>query len=164
MCSLNQNPKMTIMKPRIYLIAVGIAPLAFCISVSAQTMPRSTGLSASASSIASASPNPTSNRPLPFHGMVLAVDQKNKTFTISGKEATRVFKVTNKTQILKGAATAAMKDIVDNEEVSGSYWRNNDGSLEAKVVKLGPMEKKMASPAAKATPATPPSASATPTS
>ena len=96
--------------------------------------------------------------------MVLAVDQKNKTFTISGKEATRVFKVTNKTQILKGAATAAMKDIVDNEEVSGSYWRNNDGSLEAKVVKLGPMEKKMASPAAKATPATPPSASATPTS
>ena len=154
---------MTIMKPRIYLIAVvGIAPLAFCISVSAQTMPRSTGLSASASPIASASPNPTSNRPLPFHGMVSAVDQKNKTFTISGREATRVFKVTNKTQILKGAATAAMKDIVDNEEISGAYWRNTDGSLEAKVVKLGPMEKKMTSPAPKATPMTSSSASATP--
>jgi hypothetical protein len=94
--------------------------------------------------------------------MVSAVDQKNKTFTISGREATRVFKVTNKTQILKGAATAAMKDIVDNEEISGAYWRNTDGSLEAKVVKLGPMEKKMTSPAPKATPMTSSSASATP--
>jgi len=84
--------------------------------------------------------------------MVSAVDQKNRTFTISGKQATRVFKVSNKTQILKGAAIAAMKDIVDNEEVSGSCWKNTDGSLEAKVVKLGPMEKKTASPAPKATP------------
>ena len=84
--------------------------------------------------------------------MVSAVDQKNRTFTISGKQATRVFKVSNKTQILKGTATAAMKDIVDNEEVRGSYWKNTDGSLEAKVVKLGPMEKKTASPAPKATP------------
>jgi len=155
---------MTIMKPIIYLITVGIAPLAFCISVSAQTMPRSAGLSASASPIASASPNPTSNRPLPFHGMVSAVDQKSRTFTISGKQAPRVFKVSNKTQILKGTATAAMKDIVDNEEVRGSYWKNTDGSLEAKVVKLGPMEKKMASPAPKAMPATSPSASPTPKS
>src|SRR5205814_8785806 len=63
----------------------------------------------------------------PFHGMVSAVDQKNKTFTISGKEATRVFKVTDKTSILKGAAAGTMKDIVDNEEVSGAYWKNPDG-------------------------------------
>jgi hypothetical protein len=165
MSSLNENPKMTIMKSRNYLIAtVGSASLAFCISVLAQTMPRSAGLSASASPIVSASPNPTSNRPLPFHGMVSAVDQKNKTFTISGKEATRVFKVTTKTQILKGAATATMKDIVDNEEVSGSYWRNTDGSLEAKVVKLGPMEKKTVSAAPNATPSTTPNVSTTPKS
>lgn len=78
--------------------------------------------------------------------MVSAIDQKNKTFTISGKEATRVFKVTGKTQIFKGIAAAGMKDIVDNEEVSGSYWKDSDGTLEAKVVKLGPMEKKIASP------------------
>jgi hypothetical protein len=79
--------------------------------------------------------------------MVSAVDQKNKTFTISGKEATRVFKITDKTSILKGAAAGTMKDIVDNEEVSGAYWKNPDGALEAKFVKLGPMEKKIASPA-----------------
>ncbi len=81
--------------------------------------------------------------------MVSAVDQTKKTFTISGKEATRVFKVTKKTKILKGAATATMKDIVDNEEASGAYWKNPDGTLEAKMVKLGPMEKKTSSPAPK---------------
>jgi hypothetical protein len=79
--------------------------------------------------------------------MVSAVDQKNKTFTISGKEATRAFKVTDKTNILKGARAGTMKDIVDNEEVSGAYWKNPDGTLEAKIVKLGPAEKKAATPA-----------------
>jgi hypothetical protein len=82
--------------------------------------------------------------------MVSAVDQKNKTFTISGKEATRVFKVTNKTGIVKGATAGTMKDIADNEEVSGAYWKNPDGTLEAKFVKLGPTKKKTASPAPKA--------------
>ena len=81
--------------------------------------------------------------------MVSAVDQKNKTFTISGKEATRVFKITDKTIILKGAGNGAMKDITDNEEVSGAYWKNLDGSLEAKMVKLGPAEKKTSSPTPK---------------
>jgi hypothetical protein len=74
--------------------------------------------------------------------MVSAVDQNNKTFTISGKEATRVFKVTGKTVITKGAGSAKFIDIVDNQEVSGAYWKNPDGSLEAKLVKLGPTEKK----------------------
>jgi len=82
--------------------------------------------------------------------MVSAVDQKNKTFTISGKEATRVFKVTDKTNIMKGAGAGTMKDIVDNEEVSGAYWKNADGTLEAKIVKLGPAEKKTATPAPQA--------------
>jgi hypothetical protein len=73
--------------------------------------------------------------------MVSAVDQKAKTFTISGKEKSRAFKVTDKTVVTKGANAATMKDIVENGEVSGSYWKNADGTLEAKTVKLGPMEK-----------------------
>ncbi|HEX3420237.1 MAG TPA: hypothetical protein VHT01_03320 [Candidatus Udaeobacter sp.] len=97
----------------------------------------------------SVSPGKQPTRPIPFHGMVSAVDQKNKTFTISGKEATRVFKVTDKTGILKGAAAGTMKDLVDNEEVSGAYWKNPDGTLEAKFVKLGPMDKKTVSPTTK---------------
>ena len=118
------------MIPKIFLAAAMVASLVFPLSLCAQTP--------------SASPSKQSTRPIPFHGMVSAVDQKNKTFTISGKEATRVFKVTDKTSIMKGAASGTMKDIVDNEEVSGAYWKNPDGNLEAKFVKLGPMEKKSA--------------------
>ncbi|PYK31827.1 MAG: hypothetical protein DME57_02170 [Verrucomicrobia bacterium] len=117
-------------------------PLLFSLSMMAQT----------SSPAAAKSPGKETNRPVPFHGMVSGVDQKNKTFTISGKEATRVFKVTEKTKILKGAGNATMSDIVDNEEVSGAYWKNPDGSLEAKMVKLGPTDKKTTKPSASATP------------
>lgn len=157
------------MKKKIPFSVAAIALLGVCFPLAAQTMPRGTGLSASASPIAgsSATPSPSpakqNPKPLPFHGMVSAIDQKNKTFTISGKQATRVFKVTAKTQIIKGVAAGTMKDIVDNEEVSGSYWKNADGTFEAKVVKLGPMDKKPASPAAKSSASPSPSASATPT-
>ena len=137
------------MKSKTYLIAAAIiAPFVFSLSLAAQTTTKSS--SASPSPTASTSPGKQANRPIPFHGMVSAVDQKNKTFTISGKEATRVFKVTNKTGIMKGATAGTMKDIADNEEVSGAYWKNPDGTLEAKFVKLGPTEKKTASPAPKA--------------
>jgi hypothetical protein len=132
------------MKSKTYLIAVAIiAPLIFSFPLAAQTTTKPT------SPGPSTSPAKQVNRPIPFHGMVSAVDQNNKTFTISGKEATRVFKVTDKTSILKGAATGTMKDISDNEEVSGAYWKNPDGTLEAKFVKLGPTEKKTASPTPK---------------
>jgi hypothetical protein len=147
--------------------AASIAPLICPFLLSGQTMPRNSGLSASASPIASPSGAPTTStteqnpRPFPFHGMVSEVDRTNKTFTISGKQATRVFKVTNKTVVTKGAGNAKFSDIVDNQEVSGAYWKNPDGSLEAKLVKLGPTEKKSASPAAKSSPS--PSASPSPT-
>jgi hypothetical protein len=136
------------MKSNTYLIAAaGIAPLLFSFSLAAQTTTKAS--SPAPSGGASTSPSEQANRPIPFHGMVSAVDQKNKTFTISGKEATRVFKITDKTNIMKGGSAGTMKDIVDNEEVSGAYWQNPDGTLEAKIVKLGPMEKKRASPAPK---------------
>lgn len=94
--------------------------------------------------------------------MVSAVDQNAKTFTIAGKKGTRVFKVTDKTAITKDAAAATIKDMMPNEEVSGSYWKAADNSLEAKTVKIGAMtsgekkakkskkEKAEASPAAAA--------------
>jgi hypothetical protein len=70
--------------------------------------------------------------------MISAVDQKAKTFTIAGKEKSRVFKITDKTVVTKAGAPATMKDVVANEEVRGSYWKMTDGTLEAKSVKLGP--------------------------
>lgn len=88
---------------------------------------------------ASPSASPTkSERPIPYHGMVSAVDATAKTFTIAGKEKSRVFKITDKTVVTKAGNPATMKDVVANEEVRGSYWKEADG-LEAKSVKLGPM-------------------------
>lgn len=107
-------------------------------------------------------------RPVPFHGMVSAVDQTAKTFTITGKKTTRVFKVTDKTTITKGANAADMNAIMQNEEVSGSYWKAPDGSLEAKTVKLGAMgsdekkAKKSKKDKTEATPAAAPGASPKP--
>jgi hypothetical protein len=137
------------MKSKTYLISgICIAALAFGAVLSGQIMPRkSTSPSPTASPAAkatspSASPAKQSARLIPFHGMVSAVDQSAKTFTIAGKEKSRVFKVTNKTTVTKGGNAATMKDIAENEEVSGSYWKNADGSLEAKTVKIGPMKEK----------------------
>ena len=80
----------------------------------------------------------TKARAIPFHGMISALDNRAKTFTIAGKEHSRTFKITDKTVMTKAGAPATMKDVVANEEVRGSYWKVMDGTLEAKTVKLGP--------------------------
>jgi hypothetical protein len=71
--------------------------------------------------------------------MISAVDTKAKAFTIASKEKSRVFKIADKTVVTKAGSPATMKDVVEKEEVRGSYWKNADGSLEAKTVKLGPL-------------------------
>jgi hypothetical protein len=114
-------------------------------------------------------------RATPFKGIIAAVDDKAKTFTIAGKEASHSLKITDKTIITRGGQPATMKDVVSNEEVRGSYYKMPDGSMEAKIVKLGPLteaekaekearrakreERKAAiSPAASASPSVSPSA------
>jgi hypothetical protein len=153
------------MKHKNYLsMAIAVAILPLCLSVTAQTMPRkssSASPSPTATASAAASPAKQASRPIPYHGMVSAVDQKAKTFTIAGKQTSRVFKVTDKTAVTKGGNAASMTDIVDNEEVSGSYWKHADGTLEAKIVKLGPTEKAKTS-AVSPTPSVKPSASPKP--
>ena len=133
------------MKNRTNLIGgVCVATIAFYLPLAAQTMPRtpsSPSPSPSPRAVASpaASPSKQSTRPIPFHGMILSVDRKAKTFTIAGKKASRAFQLTDKTSITKGGNTVSMQDIVENEEASGSYWKNPDGTFQAKTVKLGPM-------------------------
>ena len=105
------------MKKRLYLLPVCIAVIAACAPVSLHA----------------------ADRAVPFHGMISAVDQTAKTFTIAGKEKARVFKVTDKSVLTKAGAAATMKDVTANEEVRGSYVKAADGSLETRVVKLGPM-------------------------
>jgi hypothetical protein len=80
----------------------------------------------------------TTERAVPFHGTISATDERAKTFTITGKERSRVFKITDKTVLTKAGVTATMKEVAVNEEVRGSYWKAPDGTLEARIVKLGP--------------------------
>lgn len=105
--------------------------------------PKATASPAAKTSPAPAvSPAAKTERPIPYHGKISAVDAKAKTFTIAGKEKSRVFKITATTAIWKTGVAATMKDVVVNEDVRGSYWKAADGSLEAKSVKLGPLTEK----------------------
>jgi hypothetical protein len=169
------------MKNKLQTLLACLAALALCapLAAFAATKKSSTpapNASASPKPKATASPatKPTTppaaptTRAVPFRGVISAVDQKAKTFTIAGKEKSRVFKITDKTVLTKAGAAATMKDVVPNEEVRGSYWKAADGSLEAKTVKLGPKteaekaaaaKKKSAPPEASASPSASPSVS-----
>jgi hypothetical protein len=148
------------MKNKLNLITACLAALACCAPVAASAASKKSSPSPSPAPSAAASaspkataapktkatPSPAGNtttdaakaRAIPFHGTISAVDQRAKTFTIAGKEHSRVFKVTEKTVMTKAGAPATMKDVVANEEARGSYWKLTDGTLEAKTVKLGP--------------------------
>jgi hypothetical protein len=76
---------------------------------------------------------------IPFRGVIATFDDKARIFTIAGRGNARSLKVTDTTVITKGGNPATVKDIVANEEVRGSYYKMNDGTLEAKTVKLGPL-------------------------
>ena len=81
----------------------------------------------------------TKVKALPFHGTIASVEQTTKTFTIAGKEKSRIFKVTEATVITKGGAPGTFADLAANEGVRGNYVKAADGSLEARTVKVGPM-------------------------
>ena len=145
------------MKTKLHLITACIAALACCLPFAANGATKKSA-SPTPSPMASASPktkasptpkttsspaantttDPNKARAIPFHGMISAIDQKAKTFTIASKEHSRVFKITDKTVMTKAGKPATMKDVVANEEARGSYWKVMDGTLEAKTVKLGP--------------------------
>jgi hypothetical protein len=94
---------------------------------------------ASASPAAAASPAMKAPRAIPYRGTVASVDASAKSFTIAGKETSRVFMVTDKTVVTKAGAAATMSDIAANDAVRGSYWKQAEGKLEAKTVKIGEM-------------------------
>jgi len=94
--------------------------------------------SPSASAAASAEASPAAKaRAIPFRGTVSAVDTAASTFTVARKKGSRVFKVTDKTNVVKDGAAATMADIVADEFVTGTFWKKDDGTLEAKKVKIG---------------------------
>jgi hypothetical protein len=98
-----------------------------------------------------ASPTPTDSprarhRPkgllVPYHGIITAVDKNAKTFTIEGRRESRVLKIIEGTPITKGGQTATIDEINADDEVSGSYLKDSDGTLLARTVKIGPVTRK----------------------
>jgi hypothetical protein len=98
-----------------------------------------------------ASPTPTNgsrarHRPkgvlVPYHGVISAVDKNAKTFTIEGRSKSSVLKIIDGTPITKNGETATIDDINKDDEVSGSYLKDSDGTLLARTVKIGPVKRK----------------------
>ena len=79
---------------------------------------------------------------VPYHGIISAVDKDAKTFTIEGRRESRVLKIIDGTPITKGGETATIDDINKDDEVSGSYLKDSDGTLLARTVKIGPVKRK----------------------
>jgi len=128
------------------IIAAFSATVVICAPFPSQAAGKKTSPSPDTSSSTDADAPPTAAatpggkvRAAPFKGIIAAVDDKAKTFTIAGKETSHSLKITDKTIITRGGQPATMKDVVSNEEVRGSYYKMPDGSMEAKIVKLGPL-------------------------
>jgi hypothetical protein len=127
----------------ILIIGAFFAVVAICLPVRSDAKAKGSPSPDAESSAVSTADTTTATagkmRATPFKGMIASVDDKAKTFTIAGKENSRVLKITEKTIITKGGQPATMKEIVANEEVRGSYYKMPDGSMEAKFLKLGPL-------------------------
>ncbi len=119
------------------LTAACIAALVPALAFGAPKKAASPKPEASAAASPMASPAEKALRSIPFHGKATALDKKAQTFTIAGVLNKRVFKVTSKTAVTKAGAPSKFAELTEGEEVSGSYWKEADGSLEARSLKIG---------------------------
>ena len=123
------------------ITAACIVALSVCLPITAPAQARkaspSPTASPSATPKAAAASTEKAPRAIPFRGTASAVDQSGKTFTIAGKQASRVFKATDKTTITKAGSPATLAELNDSDAVTGSYWKQEDGTLELKSLKIG---------------------------
>ncbi|MEO6872146.1 MAG: hypothetical protein ABI233_08000 [Chthoniobacterales bacterium] len=90
---------------------------------------------ASASPTEGASPAMHGTR---YYGKIASVDSSAKTFTITSKKGkSRVFTMTDTTEITKDGQPATMADVTADQDVRGQYYKQADGKMEAKSVMLG---------------------------
>jgi len=124
---------------------VAVLMLCLCTLFSERAMSQATS---SPSPSQTSTPNASSvrHRPkgalVPYHGVISAVDKNAKTFTIEGRGKAHVLKIIDGTPITKNGETAAIDDISKDDEVSGSYLKDSDGTLLARTVKIGPVKHK----------------------
>ena len=74
---------------------------------------------------------------LPFHGKVAAVDSAAMTFTVG----TMTIGITSTTKITKDGQPAVFSDITTGEMVRGSYKKDDEGKMNATLVRIGEMKK-----------------------
>jgi len=134
------------MKNKTLIISgVCIAALVYAPLASAACGPKKASPSPAAKADAATDAAPAkAAKSLPFRGTASSVDQTGKTFSIAGKEATRVFMITEKTVITKDGNPATIAEIVDGVKLTGAYWKHDDGKLETRSVKIGAMDDKKA--------------------
>ena len=122
------------------IIGAFFAVVAICLPARSDAKPKgSPSPEVESAAASSAEASPARMRATAFKGMIASVDDRAKTFTIAGKDTSRVLKITDKTIITKSGQPATMREVVANAEVRGSYYKMPDGSMEAKVLKLGPL-------------------------
>lgn len=91
-------------------------------------------------------------RPVAFKGQATGIDKSAKTFTLELKKGSKTIKVTDKTTVTKDGTAAEFSDLADDTLVTGSYWKHEDGTMEAKTLKIGgPTEAEKAAKAKKKT-------------
>jgi hypothetical protein len=118
--------------------------LCLCTLVSEQAMSQPTSSPPASQSSPNGSPvrHRLKGLLVPYYGIISAVDKNAKTFTIEGRRESRVLKIIDGTSITKGGETATIDDINKEDEVSGSYLKDADGTLLARTVKIGPVKRK----------------------
>lgn len=136
-CSPAQPPKQRMkMKPTL-LAGVSVLGLALCGVAFAAPETAETAAAKPARAVA-------------FKGQATGIDKSAKTFTIEGKKASKTIKVTDKTTVTKDGAPAQFSELTDDTLVTGSYWKHEDGTMEAKTLKIGgPTEAEKAAKAKK---------------
>lgn len=78
---------------------------------------------------------PKKHKATPFHGNVAAVDTGAQTLTVG----TLVISISSKTKISNATngEPAILSDISVGEYVSGSYTKDSDGNLKARIIHIG---------------------------
>ncbi len=77
------------------------------------------------------------DKAIPFHGKLSAVDKSAKTISIVGKDKTRTFNVTSDTKIMKKGKASTLDEAMVGDEVGGAY-RDVDGKLNLTSLRIGP--------------------------
>ena len=129
------------MKIRSYLITGAcVTALTLCLPINATAQGEkkaSPSPSAAATTTTTTAATDKPARAIPLRGTASAIDASAKTFTIAGKSTSRVFKATDATTITKAGSPATFADLTENEYVTGSYLKKDDGTLELKSLKIG---------------------------